>query len=138
MIGDLWQWTRPELDASPRAFNWLFPMADGYFLGGSLRLFREDIVNFNSHPTLQEHVRKSYAWFTGIIGLSLADNGSITKGPSFLQNFDVDKPLTYRRIKRVLRFLTTVGLDADASRFLAWLEAEAASEGSRLPQRLVA
>src|SRR6476620_4002033 len=93
MIGDLWQMSRSEIDASPRAFNWLFPMPDGYFLGGSLPLFREDIVNLRSHPTLQEHARKSYAWFTGIIGLSLADNGSITKGPSFLQNFDVDRPL---------------------------------------------
>src|SRR5205085_4338496 len=79
MIGDIWKWTRPEIDASPRAFNWLFPMPEGYFLGGSLPLFREDIVNFKSHPTLQEHARKSYAWFTGIIGISLENNGSITK-----------------------------------------------------------
>src|SRR3954452_15850574 len=82
MIGDIWQWTRPEIDASPSAFNWLFPMPDGYFLGGGQPLFREDIVNLRSHATLQEHARKSYAWFAGIIGLSLADNGGITKGPS--------------------------------------------------------
>jgi hypothetical protein len=52
--------------------------------------FKEDILNFQSHAKLQEHARKSYAWFTGIIGLSLADNGSITKGSLFRADFDAD------------------------------------------------
>ena len=76
MIGDIWKWTRPEIDASPHAFNWLFPMPHVHFLSGCMPLFRDDIVIFKSHPTLQAHARKSYAWFTGIIGLSLEDNGS--------------------------------------------------------------
>src|SRR6185436_3801892 len=88
MIADIWQWSRSEIDASPQAFNWLFPTRHSDYLRGAPRLFKEDIVNFRSHSMLQDQARKSYAWFTGIIGLSLGEDGSIMKGPSFLQDFD--------------------------------------------------
>jgi hypothetical protein len=42
MIADIWQWPRSEIDASPQAFNWLFPTRDSDFLRGTPRLFKEE------------------------------------------------------------------------------------------------
>src|SRR6266404_5195251 len=57
MIGDIWQWSRPELDASPSAFNWLFPMPDGSFLRGGLPLYPEDVSHFKSNAILQANAK---------------------------------------------------------------------------------
>jgi len=137
MIGDIWRWTRLELEGSPSAFNWMFPMPDNDVVGGGLPLYPEDVIHFKSHAILQANARKSLAWFAGIIGLSMDGVGGIAKGPSFTENFDPQNPMTIRRIRRVLRFLKMIGLDDDAKHLLGWLEAEAASEHSRFPRTLV-
>jgi hypothetical protein len=57
-IVDLWQWTRPQLNASPTAFNRLFPMPDGSYLRGGILLFPDDVNHFKSNPTLQANAKR--------------------------------------------------------------------------------
>ena len=66
MIGDIWHWTRLELEGSPSAFHWLFPMPDYDFVRGGLPLCPEDVLDFKSHPTLQANARKSFGWFAAM------------------------------------------------------------------------
>jgi hypothetical protein len=133
-ITDIWAWDDEDLEDVHDYIQWLFPLfTPSEFNPDAPKLTRSDVAVFRSDTDLRDRVLRSLDVMLRFYGLSREGN-TVTRGPDFDTasiNWLNRGNHNYRRLARILSFLTHIGLVEAARGLLACLEDIADHEGAR-------
>jgi hypothetical protein len=124
-LAQLWDFSDEEMEDYHDFIQWMFPLCEpSQFNPNAPLLTDEDITSFGADPALKAHLLRSLDRFLDFIGLARRE-GRIEPGLAFRQKREVWTIPNHNwlRITRVLHSLRILGLQEDAQRFFACLEA---------------
>jgi len=117
-LKEIWTWDDDNLEAVHDFIQWLFPLPEPSQFNSDAPLLTEtDIAAFKSNPVLQANLMKSFERILGFLGFSLTADGKVVEGDNFPARIPVVWAMfnhNWLRITRILRSLTTLGMEAHA------------------------
>jgi hypothetical protein len=131
-IDAIWQWNAGQLEYEHTYIQWLFPLPEmSVAVPDSPILSTKDMERFKASPELRARLLKSFRLLLGFYGFALRygpeqpDQPTIEPTDAFAER--ARRWLTtgnhnYLRITRILRSLTLLGLQREASEFFAVLQ----------------
>jgi hypothetical protein len=126
-LNEIQEWPDDQLEAVHDYIQWLFPLPEpsGFNVAAPV-LTRECIQEFRSRPDLQESLRVSFQRLMSFYGFEVrvGKHITVTRAPSFAAKATgwlSPGNHNHLRIKRILRCLTVLGLEAEAKPFLECL-----------------
>jgi hypothetical protein len=126
-LEEIWDWNDEELEIVHDCVQWLFPLTEpSQFNRDAPVLTDADIADFHTDSVLQGNHRKSFERMLAFFGLALAEDGRAVDSPNFAARVPDVWAVpnhNWRRITRILRSLTLLGLATLARIFFGWLEA---------------
>lgn len=127
MLSDILSWEYDMLEYTHDYIQWLFPLREASnFNIKSPLLDNETIDEFQKNPLIQEHLLKSFLLMLEFYGFELKVDNNIIIKPSPDYNNRITNWLNpynhnYRRITRILKSLTLLGLKDYATAFFVCL-----------------
>ncbi len=127
MIKDIWGWEYDILEYTHDYIQWLFPLREeSNFNLDSPVLDKETIDQFKNDPLLQEYLLKSFLMMIEFYGFELNVDNNIIIKPSIDYNNRSRNWLSpynhnYRRITRILKSMTLLGLKDYSAAFFVCL-----------------
>lgn len=127
-LEDILRLDHAELEVDHRFIAWLFPTPEkssfGFF---TPQITDRGVKEFRSSPELRAQLGRAFRFILDFYGLRLADGDDlvVVEASTFsyrARDWVTDGNHNFLRISRILRSLEHLGLAAEASRFLAYLE----------------
>ena len=113
-LEDIWSYSDVQLERKHNYVQWLFPTDDkSSFNWSSPVLSREDVEMLRNDETIMKNFRKSLEIMMSFYGFELSDN-SVVFADNFemkAKNWITPNNHNYKRISRILRFLTIFEFD---------------------------
>lgn len=125
-LSDIWSYSDQQLEEDHNYIQWLFPTNNASFWNRSAPVLSEfDIAMLSSDEIVMKNFRKSLVFFLRFYGLALQDDDGLAIDNDFAQR--AERWITrynhnYRRMSRILRFLTLFGLNEIKQNLLDMLE----------------
>jgi len=124
-IGDIWRYSRDELEDVHDYIQWLFPLAErSAFNPGAPLLDAATMAEFRRDNALRENVQRSLEVMLGFYGLALAED-HIARAPDFADRSRLwlsPGNHNFLRLTRILKSLSLLGHEASAESLLGCLE----------------
>lgn len=124
-IGDVWRYSRDELEGVHDYIQWLFPLEErSAFNPGAPLLDGETIAEFRSSSTLRGNVQRSFEVMLDFYGFAMSE-GRLARAPDFAERSRVwlrPGNHNFLRLTRILKSLSLLGHEARAEILLAALE----------------
>ena len=123
-LHEIQEWPDDQLEGVHDYIQWLFPLPErsGFNMAAPV-LTREDIQEFRTRPDLQEHLRVSLLRMMNFYGFEArsGEHITVTRAPNLEAKATIwlsPSNHNHLRITRILRCLTVLGLEAEATAFL--------------------
>jgi hypothetical protein len=119
-LDEIWRMSDEELMDTHDVVQWLFPLTEpSMFNPDSPVLTEKQIAAFRDDARLQENLRKSFSRFVQVFGL-VYDAGEVRQ----TRTVEIWMSLNHNwlRFTRILKSLTTLGLNPEAMAFFRFLE----------------
>ena len=124
-IGEIWSYSRDELEVVHDYIQWLFPLEErSAFNPGAPLLDAATIAEFRRDASLRENVQRSLELMLGFYGFRTAGE-HIVRAPDFAERSRVwlsPGNHNFLRLTRILKSLSLLGHDASAESLLECLE----------------
>lgn len=117
MLREYWAYDDQTMEYRHDFIQWMFPLEEPSAFNPDAPLVTEqDKREFRQDSLLQNSLRRSLARFLVFLGLEMTKDGSVRKGPNFVQRSAVwiAPNHNWLRITRLLRSLRLLGLEVEA------------------------
>jgi Opioid growth factor receptor (OGFr) conserved region len=127
-LKEIQDWSNDNLERTHNYIQWLFPLAElSGFNSGAPVLDENTIQHFRGSPELRANLRTSFVRMLVFYGFDMADDPlRVVPSKSFCErarNWMNRSNHNHLRITRILKSVTTLGLEEEAIAFFQCLEA---------------
>jgi Opioid growth factor receptor (OGFr) conserved region len=127
-LEEIQNWSNDKLERTHDYIQWLFPLTErSGFIPGAPVLDEDTIHEFHAQPELRSNLRISFVRMLGFYGFNLANDPlRVVPSKSFTErsrNWLNRSNHNHLRITRILKSMTTLGLEEEAIAFFQCLEA---------------
>lgn len=120
MLDDIWAWNNDRIETTHDFIQWLFPLEEPSSVNLQAPTVNEEVrAEFAASEELRARLRQSFERMLAFYGFERAD-GEVRRAPSFRNRATEwlnPSNHNFRRITRILRCLTSLGLPDEAQAF---------------------